>query len=356
VAQTGEYKDILESRPTLTKEAYFKKLLEFQNENPEWPNVYFQMGNIQLAQFLEFDPLVDRNSSRQFIYNAKTNFGLAKNYMDEKEARKNYEWYGLTKVKDKDSLVDMTLQLVDDRYTQTVAYSENYEKLVFHFDKAVSFYLSARENFIDINTRAENLRELFLTADDVLKEEIKTVGRDFDSSLYHLERYKQVYQKMPYKKIREANIMLKEIDHYRMNGITPSNFLSDNLELWDYRSWSQNFIKLIEEEVDALKDELSNAYESFNDINTRMMESEECIQANIDDMKLQRLINLVTKYDNQSLLIDIYKYLMSKLAYGNELAYELNCNVSDIQPTDNLLSRKARIYLSIYRKTIERKQ
>ncbi len=346
--QNSQYEEILASKSTQSAENYYKALLKFQNEYPLWPNVYFKLGNAQLEIFKQLDPLVDRSSSRQYIANVKTNYSLAKNYVDEKEITRNYEWYEMPKIKNKDSLVILVKNKVDQNYANSIVYADNYEKLVHHYDLAVKNYLEAREIFIDINTRAENLRELFLTADESLKNEVKTCGERFDSTLYHLDRYRKIYQTMPHYKIRKVNVNLVKIDYYRMNGITPTNFLLDNLELWNYKEWSENFLKLIREEVDGLQVQLSEAYARFKQLSQQTMSGDECVQANINELKLQRLANIVSKYDNQSLLIDLFKYQIAKLEFGNQVVYEKNCNISNQAPSDNLISRKARILQNLF--------
>ena len=71
-------------------------------------------------------------------------------------------------------------------------------------------------------------------------------------------------------------------------------------------------------------------------------------QANPDVQRFQRIINLVTKYDTESVLIDIFRYLTVKMEFGNQLAYEVNCNDNTGTPTDDFLSRKSRIYQNLF--------
>lgn len=340
--QTSQYRSIIEQGDSGGKQAYLKALKEFQYENPTWPNAYYKIAELQMELLREMDPLVDRFGTKQYLYNSQINYGLASNYVDEKEALKNHEWYDVPKGTNKDSIPSIIVRSIKEKYNKASEYMEDYDLLLDHFDKAVSNYLEAREIFIDINTRADNLRVLFLTADDKLKQEVRQVGVSFDSTLYHLEQYKKVYQRMPHSKKRNSQVQLNPIDHYRMSGITPTNFLSENLLLWDYKYWSDNFASLIEQEVDGLKDEIGSSYETFTAINEQMRETEECMQINVDNMKFQRIINLVSKYDNQSQLIDLFHYLMAKLEFDNHVVYNKNCQDPYGQPTDHLLSRRVR--------------
>lgn len=346
--QTGAFRKILKEKSTVDRETFFDQLIQFQQENVEFSNVYYQLAKLELEIFSSLDPIVDRVASRQRIYNAKTNFGLASNYLDEREISRFPDWYDVPDLPDKDSVTVMGKNKVEKSYEDVMNYAEYYEELISNYDRAVYHYLKARERFIEINTSADNLRQLFLKADDSLKMEVKSVGVSFDSSMYHIDIYRDIYQKLPYKKKRKVNIIKRNIDHFRMNGITPANFLADDIEVWDYREWSDRFLELLKEEVDGLHEEIIAAYKFFIATNEKMVDGEDCIQAEVDDLKFQRIINLITKYDNESVLIDIFQYLIAKLEYGNKLVYERVCNELDEPPTDDFLSRKARIYQNLY--------
>ncbi|WP_462252524.1 hypothetical protein [Ekhidna sp.] len=346
--QTGAFKKILNDRSTVDREVFYDQLIQFQKENVSFSNVYYQLGKLEQETFSALDPIVDRVASRQRIYNAKTNFGLAKNYLDAKEVSRFPEWYDVTDVTNKDSLTIMGVRNIEKSYEDSEGYAVYYEELIENYDKAVFHYLKAREGFISINTSADNLRQLFLKADDSLKMAVKKVGMSFDSSMYYTDNYREIYQKLPHKKKREVNINKRVIDHFRMNGITPANFLADDIDVWDYKQWSERFLDLLKIEVDGLQNEIKTAFKFFVETNDRMLNGDECMQAQLDDLKFQRIINLITKYDNESVLIDVFKYLIAKLDYGNRYVYEKNCNVLNTPPTDDYLSRKVRIYQNMF--------
>ena len=152
-AQTSTFKKLLSEKGTVNKEVFYDQLVSFQKENVEFSNVYFQIGKLELDNFLSFDPIVSRVASRQKVYNAKTNFGLAKNYLDEKEIARYPDWYDAPDLKDKDSLTSIGLSNVENNFENSGKYAELYEDLVNNYDRAVFHYLRAREGFIGKNTR-----------------------------------------------------------------------------------------------------------------------------------------------------------------------------------------------------------
>ena len=348
VGQTGNYKRILSESGNVDRETFYDQLIKFQQENVAFGNVYYQLGKVELDIFSSLDPIVDRVASRQRVYNSKTNFGLATNYLDNKEISRFPEWYDVEDVSNEDSINIKGKQNIDRNYEDVTRYAVSYEELIVNYDRAVYHYLKAREGFIDINTSADNLRQLFLKANDSLKMAVKAVGISFDSSMYHVDKYREIYKELPYKKKRKVNIIKQRIDHFRMNGITPANFLADDITVWDYKEWSERFLELLKLEVDGLHEEIKTAYRFFIATNDKMINGDDCIQAELDDMKFQRIINLITKYDNESVLIDIFQYLIAKLEYGNKLVYERVCNALEVSLTDDFLSRKVRIYQNMF--------
>ena len=348
-AQIGAYKKIMEERSLKTLEAFYAELKAFQKENVEFSNAYFQLGEVELGLFANLDPIVYRVASRQYIYNASIKYSLAKNYLDIDEAIKNPSWFNFEKIKNKDSLRQLIQNEVDEKSTNTGRYLEEYEVLVRNYDKAVSNYLEARQSFIEITNSYNSLRELFLKADDDLKVKVNFVGTKFDSCMYHLDLYREVYQNMPHIHKRKVEIVLDDIEQFRMNGISPSNFLDDPINLWNYGKWAENFSDLLANEVDGLRKEIDDAFSSFASIDERMMKGDECFQINVDDLKVQRIINLISKYDSESILIDIFSYVREKVKYGNALVYERNCNSLSEIVSDELLSRRARNFESIFK-------
>lgn len=347
-AQHAEYKDIVEMESILQPEKYYYLLVDFRKSNPHWANVYYRIGLTQRILFSNLDPLVDRHICKDMLNSTKVHLGLAKAYIDEKEARKNYSWYHIDKVKNKDSLVWLVENRIDSLYRLAEEEEKKFGLLLYNFDKAVSNYTMAKESFIAINTRAPNLRELFLTSGEPLKQEVKNCAMRFDSCLYYLGQYEKLYAQLPQTFRRDINISLIDVKHYRMNGVTQPDFHYSNLKLWNYRKWSDSFLSRIEKEVDGMRNDIVEAYQAFSTQTTRMLKNDECIQINVDDLKLQRLVNLIDKYDNRCLLTEIYRYQMAKLNYGNLVAYENNCNIEEMAPSDDYLSRKARILKNIH--------
>ncbi|MEM9894769.1 MAG: hypothetical protein AAF789_00245 [Bacteroidota bacterium] len=348
-AQSAGYKKIMAEKDGQDIEVFLSQLQQYQKANAEYGNVYYQIGKIELDRFSKLDPITERLASRQYVYNAKTNFGLAKNYLDEKDIQKNPGWYDAEKSKNKDSITQVAIQKIESNYENSLKYADLYERLLMHNDSAVSNYLKARETFLAINTSAPNLRQLFLDADDSLKMSVKYIRERFLVCLDHLEEYRKVYQELPHYRKRKVEVVLRTIDHFRMNGITPVNFLADEIYLWDYEDWADRFQDLMKKEVDGLHDEINQAFDFFQKTNDRMLFGDECMQANISNLKFQRIINLITKYDNNSTLIPIFQYFIGQLEYGNQYAYETKCNIAEKMPTEDLLSRKARIYSKMFK-------
>ena len=105
LAQTPNYKKIIAEKEIVGKDVFLSQLRDFQKVNKGFANAHYQIGKIELDFFSALDPLVDRVASRQYIYNSKTNFSLARNFVDEREIEKNPNWYDVPALKDKDSIV-----------------------------------------------------------------------------------------------------------------------------------------------------------------------------------------------------------------------------------------------------------
>ncbi len=345
-AQPRELRKAVRDREGMERDVYFQALRAVQKENPQSGMVYYALGELEYGDFLAVDPVLQRVAAKQYLLNAKTNYGLAKNFMKEDELIE--ELFANESELNKDSPFTAYKKVVDNKLVTTEQTLRIFDDLMYNYDRAVKNYLICRQQFIDLNARSENLRQFFLESDESVKRSVATIGTHFDSTLTYLEKYQKLYLQMPYANKQPGKVKLEEIYHFRMNGMTPSNFLTETIVLWDYKSWSERFLGLIKEEVEGLRVEIESAFQYFTETSDKLLNTNECVTADIEAYKPQRIQNLVTKYDASSPLVHLIGYLSLKTSFANTLGYDKNCNEYNSQSNDDLLSRRVRVMQNVH--------
>ena len=92
-----KYKDIFNALQTAKKEEIYPLLKAYQIKDPHFANTYYQLGLINEDWAREYDPLTEHEQVDFFIYNTGLFFGLANHLLDEKQARRNSQFFNKVK-------------------------------------------------------------------------------------------------------------------------------------------------------------------------------------------------------------------------------------------------------------------
>ena len=90
-----KYKDVFEVLTTQGDEKAYPGLKLHQQQDPYHVNTYYQLGVICQKWAKKYDPLTEYDNVKYFVYHAKLYLDMAVKYLDDKEARKNREFYHL---------------------------------------------------------------------------------------------------------------------------------------------------------------------------------------------------------------------------------------------------------------------
>jgi|GEM_PF-920301 len=175
------------------------------------------------------------------------------------------------------------------------------------FVGAVNSYDQAIKMFYQINSRYNSLDDLYLLYNDQLGDSLAMLKQAYDSTLYYLDDYKKQIVEYPINNYKQ-DYVVKDIDTYRLSGlITQSDFLSNNIEIWNYGQWVDDVNKLVGDDISTLRKDIIT-YEQ--NINTSLEKAAKASNFNsfepIDRNK--ELLFKLKKFDNRSLLASIFQY------------------------------------------------
>jgi hypothetical protein len=344
--QRLKYKNVYQTVTNEKPEKSYPLLLEYQRQDPFLANCYYHLAVIADKWAHEYDPFIDRENSSYFIYNTKVYLGLARKYMEEKEARHSGEYYNGLKGSGKDG--DVTNEDITGFLTRKTAeilvYEENVTKLVCYFDSCVNSYNRCVVNFLDINRNDNKIKDIYLTADETFKAKVHHLAADFDSTLAYFGRYRKVLDSFPLNGY-EQKITIKPIETYRLEGLTASNFLQNDISLWDYGTWAKDLFAVLDNEINPLRTEIIKT----DDLLDQKINEIKAIQSPQDTIKSQvlsyKLSNKVMKYDYQSLASGLLEYKQAKINLLATTKFHLNFPADTTEKVT--LGKRARFYKSL---------
>ncbi|MFO8068023.1 MAG: hypothetical protein R6U11_10625 [Bacteroidales bacterium] len=341
-AQKINYGDLIEELDKLTKEQAFYRLFNYQSQNPQFANTYIQLGNVCEEIFTGLDPLQDIEHINHWASNAVLYYQLFPAYLENAEVRRNREYYKNIPIEasgkrlNNEDVINYTLERIE--------YCKNYKDSVLNlfttFEKSKDHYNTCVRIFNDINQNYDNLNEVYLQTDDDLLRLLESLKSNFNSSLEEFENYK-AFRKSFFSDKKEQVYFLRDIQTFRLDGLTNSNFLLDTFYLWNYEKWTDDFIQTYTDEIITLREEVNKVQKLFSNnaklINRLDYVDEETKLEVYDEFFLYR----IGRYDNNSLIRELFRYLEAKQQY---LLLSKNQINSPADSTAEMMNRKLRFY------------
>ena len=309
-----DYKDVYDVILSKNNEKAYTLLLAYQKQEPDFANTYFQLGLIAKQWAKEFNPFTEFVYTKFFIYNTKLYFNLAK-FKLEKEKKKNINYYTNIKIatENKKLSVDDITGFIEEQVEEIKIYEENIIQIITYFNKSSDKYNECVDIFMDINREYSKIKNIYLTQEKEFLLKTEKLESNFDSTIYYFEQYKNATNKYPIAGYDQKYI-LKDIITYRLDGLTNSNFLENNFSLWNYKKW----VRKVKETKNV------NVSENRNDIFSvdSLMKSKinQLSKSNFSDSykpyKLnEKLVYKIEKFDNNSLLVKLFKLNETKINY-----------------------------------------
>ena len=308
------YYDVYEIIKESDHDKAYTLLLAVQKQDPDFANAYFQLGMIAKAWTMEFNPFTEFEYTKLFIYNTKLYFNLAKLKIKD-DKKKNIEFFlnASIKFEGKKLTFEEISSFIDQKVSEIKEYEDNITKIIKYFNLSSDKYNECVNIFMQINSEYTKINNIYLTEDEDFLNQMNMLETNFDSTLFYFKKYKESLVKYPLKGYNQ-NYRLNDIITYRLDGLTNSNFLNNNILLWDYKKWVQTVKKTKEEKVSDNRKEIYERDEKMqNQINQLLTKNYSDIYKlyKLDD----KFVYKIEKYDNNSLLIKLFKLNEAKINY-----------------------------------------
>ncbi len=348
-----KYKDIYEIVLSGNKSKAFENLLSYQKQDPHHPNTYYHLGYIAFEFAKEKDPLRDYSDMSYFLYHSNLFYNLCLKYLDEKEARKNWEMYNHIKPADGAKRVEYE-QLVNhikNQLSEVADFKKNIETIRDNYYGAVRNYTNCLNTFKQIADKNNKLKDIYLTANEQLINEIKDIGTDFDSTRFYFDNYKSAIKTFPIKNYNQ-DYKLVPIETYRLDGLTKSDFLKNDISLWDYRSWSDTVLAVIEKDISKLRMDIESEGKKIESL-TNLMNITKDYSSNYDYYSMDVEFGYrVGRYDFQPLILDLFNYNVNRLNLMIDSKNPIN-NPAHTNDSTLSLRKKLLFYKDLVNRKIE---
>ena len=129
--------------------------------------------------------------------------------------------------------------------------------------KMVEQYDLASKNFVRINGDYNSLKDIYLLYDDELESQFDLVKNSYDSTLFYFKKYREATNDYPPFKL-DQKLTFKEIKTFRLDGLViQTDFLVDEIGLWEYNTWVEQVQKLIATEIKQLREDITEEFKKY---------------------------------------------------------------------------------------------
>jgi len=235
-----KYSVVLEQTRQLSPYEAIYQLMDYQQWQPEMPGVYFELGGLCYRLLPTRDPLHHYSELSQLLYRTKLFYGNCLHFAKDKKLpgwqydaiandRKKIEYSDL------EGYIRPRLQEVKRQQIACDSIHNSFTRMTELYDRCRAQFTT----FLTHYTR-EKTAHLRLQAGEWLM--LYNLQRSADSMDLYIAQYQQALalQKIPgYQPVfRKEEILL-----YRLDGLTYTDFMQNDIAIWDYSGWVRSFLR-----------------------------------------------------------------------------------------------------------------
>ena len=322
--QKVKYKDLLvllNAKQYDQAKPFLKKYLA---ENDDNASAYLFMGIIYQEEVLKNDVLkqtdmmISNADSAIFFYNKCLPL------LTEKEVKKNDENYLMYTRRDLRT-GEFGIKLSDiqlDIETRTKSLYERRDRVTALrklFKNSEALYSRSNTLYKNLQSKFSIQQELYLQSDDSLILRLDQLAITFDSSQVAFRSYKTTLQTLGKTGYNQV-VNLQEIKDFKNEGSSLTDFMTDDLKLWDYTGWAKKAVKVIRDEIYPLCKQLLTFDSDINKLREKI--KKDSVIVNTEELRNNTLFTNLKKLDANPMPSSLFQMKIAELAYASDLVAE----------------------------------
>lgn len=290
--ESERYSDLVARTENLPAYEALYHLLAYQRFHPEQAALYYRMGDAAYSLLPARDPLHDYQERAELLYKARLFYGNCLHFMHGKLPH-GETFPTVVPAGKKVEYADVEAYLRSKLDTLKIWRAET-DTLHDRFYRMVDNYEAARQLFLQFMEKypSEKLAHLCFTDED------RATLAELERLTHHMEQDKQLFVKalvsspIPHY---DPTFRMVEIAAYRLDGITSTDFLANDVPLWDYASWTASFLQVQQKTYQVFMRELVQEHTALSHCMERFRQGQS-VQAEPDF----RLSYRIERYDYHS--------------------------------------------------------
>lgn len=322
-SQKLKYKDIFALLSTNQYEAAEPFLKKYLKETTDNPNAYLYLGFIYEQKSNKEDVLKNTGQALTTIDSAIMLFTKANSMITDKEIKKEKDYYAMYSQRDlRSGTFEIKLAHIQyDLQKRVDALRERIDKIKMvkhYFNEAETGYKKCNEIYISLQQAYPGLREFYLRADDRTIAQLKELAALFVATTKAFDNYKVSLGNLG-KTTYNQKWNVKEISDFKTEGSQPTDFYQNDLLIWDYKSFADKSMMIIDNEVKPLRNELITYDIEINKLAEKLKQDSVSVRSDLARLVENLLNDKLKKIDPEPLPMDVLALKMADLEYKSAL-------------------------------------
>ncbi|HYC85690.1 MAG TPA: hypothetical protein VEB86_10730 [Chryseosolibacter sp.] len=322
-AQKVKYKDLfglLSTKQFEPAEPFLKKYLL---ENDDNPNAFLYMGMIFQEKAAKMDvlkqtPLVIVTMDSAVLY-----YDKAFKTIDEREVRKNKEYYQAYNRRDLRTgefgvkLSDIQFD-IESRIKGLRERTDKVKMVKHFFDLSDSLYKKSVSLFKNLQDEFPSERQLYLRADEQTLKKLSSLSMRFDSCLKAFDSYKSSTTNLGRMGYNQT-ITLLPVNDFKNEGSSVADFYQDDLKLWDFKKFADKATLVIQKEIVPMRSHLVTYDIEINKLRERLNKDSASVRSDLTKLIDVLLYDQLKRYDPEPLPMEVFSMKTADLEYRSVL-------------------------------------
>ncbi len=322
LAQKIKYKDLfvlLSAKKYDDAEPFLKSYLKQETDNP---NAWLYMGFIYQGKSALIDILKQTEQMMSVADSAVIAYDKAFKMIDEKELKKNEEYYEIYNRRDlRTGEFGVKLSHVQDdidkRMNAMKVKKDKAKVLKHHLTTSEKNYTMAQEQFRAVQSAFPGQKELYLRAERADIVTLYHIAAFYDTCIRAFTQYRTVLEEIE-KPGYDQELDKQEIKDFKHDGTTSYDFYRNNLKIWDYGTWAEATIKVLERDVKPLKESLVAYDIELNKLREKLKTDSVSVKSDLTKVVDKLMASQLRKIDPDPMPLELFGIKVAELAYGSD--------------------------------------
>jgi len=321
--QKVKYKDIYALLSTKQFDQAEPFLKQYLRETQDNPNAFLFMGNIYQDKASRNDILKQTSLAIANMDSARAYYDKAYKALDERELRKNKEYYESYNRRDLRTgefgvkLSDIHFD-IGKRVEALKERADNIRMAHYFFALAGTTYERSNALFISIQKKYPSLNQLLLRADKQTLQDLSTLSVRFDSCVKAFDNYKTTLSTLG-RTGYSQKIALADVVDFRKDGVEPADFYQDEVKLWDYKKFAETSREVIGKEIIPMRENLVTYDREINKLRQKLASDSVSVRNDLTGLVDRLLYDQLKKFDAEPLPMLLFALKTTDLEYRSAL-------------------------------------